>query len=1794
MAVDQGVPCRDQDSDEYSVGITAICALPSRAPGTLEILVATRQLRLYRISASGGKLRLHPPLDMQNWIAWIIPPGDRGRYISCISLAGDFVRLRRDDLTVAPGFRERLAMRPTAAMVFDGGVLIGTTDGLVVVDDHHPDGIAIPVTRSHVLCFGSSTVTMNGDPGRSSRDGELVYVTMGLDDGRFRVVEAALIRMLRDGPRSTPDAVRGDSDAGDRRDPDGSADRPPPRRHHNFPLDTGKPVLAVQALQPTSVPSEHAYVVAALSDHAVRLYHATTQEAVQRDVETLWSAHVDRCFGIADPARPDRRLADELAAAEIAPPGESNAWKYMLADLVLPHLRGQTPLRREGTDEIIGLACKLAEGADRIVLHRLTAAMGELTGLRPPENDGRRARPPSELVGPGVSRLLELSLAILLAVPHGDDQWLDFIESHLRELNALAGEVSGDHRTRLIAWVRFVRKYVRYGHTFDKDFGLEELVEQNLQSHKYLDALIYLARLTRRGYDLRWESRIDGEVAALQVIETRDARTMVFVVTTDGGLAVLDRASGQPIRIEDERGQDLGAMIAVFGEAAQAQAHACAAVRDGDLIRIVVGYSGEDAPSSGLAVIGLRPAGAGRMKLAGVEKVKYHDPAHAGSSRASHGTPGPPARPGGWPRSRPGLGVHAVRPLPGHSDAFVIGTETIAQPVGLLRRTADHWTVELASDVPGERTDAMPEPATRHSLAPGKMPTRALAVATTSEPGHYLVVAGSDDGTVRAISFMWGARVAHWQLTQWDRASDAISSVALGAHRRSSAARGSDASVFSCYVGTVTGDVFALSILRRDRDLGTAVSEFGPYVAQPLWREKHDSPVLAMAMWRTPAGGAPGHALYGTNEVLVTATEKGRLCIYNHVPQEGHFSSAYNYYFRGMRFERLALPDRTRALTAIEDAGEFIAAGPQGKLYLGRVAWLRESNDRKGGEMCREERDRDVSEPAGDPPREMWARLHHLFARNRHGEYFRDAPASASGADDRQRREARELDHRRKLELCKLIRVGDRAVYGYALRKQLLFDQPWRDPNLDLRDEAQRYLRRLDPEKPIDADQIKIVLRSLCRTFLLRDPDELRGELVAPPPARRRDAEPGRDAATPQDDRDRIATACEIVSEYIVRDLAYATDAAARMRISAIKELLQVSALRHMAERPDDPFGPRVKQAIATAVGTCLRDDDHLVRIETSRALLLVLRNVCTMAEAPAPRDERDRLFAALFPHGLGSLEWLLEILVDGLQRFPSFTQRTALVSAAWFHISVLLPVFQLFPDRTLALCDYLMRSGLDVEVLALCYRSLRHPGTNKVRRRIEYFYLFEDHDSREEFIQRYKKKKPRRPRVFQTDLELGAPSIGHASSGEWYDSDDATMADRIARQLDQLACMWSVQKKAEIRTIKLTQPASPRRDVPLADLEHVVAKLSSTAAGLSVDDPEPSTIKALEDELRQGALTAVLWNSRVRPVVAAIEAEWRELFASRAKLSKGQRIGNYKLQDLISPGKDGWLFKAGKRVIKIVSRMDNHDVVERFLRGARLNERLYLKAGLDGHVVEIQEIIVTQRWVAYVMPRYRKDLGEYLKQDIPRKTKIAWTEKVALHIGHALRLVQSHEHEPEGDDEGDNEGAANDTGFSHGDVQPTNILLRDHDDDLADPVFVLGDFDHTSSRKRLAPPTRIVPECLSRKYEGDDVSRQRQWDDVFGLSIVLYQLATGGTIDHRAESLRDQVAELEKLHGEIDQDSAKHVVRTVQNMLDVDRPLPSPVLLAPNVDRPRPQPRVPIDHFLESAFPRSPVTAPP
>jgi serine/threonine protein kinase len=154
----------------------------------------------------------------------------------------------------------------------------------------------------------------------------------------------------------------------------------------------------------------------------------------------------------------------------------------------------------------------------------------------------------------------------------------------------------------------------------------------------------------------------------------------------------------------------------------------------------------------------------------------------------------------------------------------------------------------------------------------------------------------------------------------------------------------------------------------------------------------------------------------------------------------------------------------------------------------------------------------------------------------------------------------------------------------------------------------------------------------------------------------------------------------------------------------------------------------------------------------------------------------------------------------------------------------------------------------------------------------------------------------------------------------------------------------------------------------------------------------------------------------------------------------------------------------------------------------------------------------------AYVMRKYSGILEAYLTEDFHASSDVLngfgaleCTEWVAAQIGSALRVVH-------------------DAGHYHGDVKPANIAIDFNKDDV--PGFHLGDFylAYPPSSEGLPPgPVSIVPKCLSRKCR--DADGLRQWDDVAALSLVLYRMLTGKTVDpRRTESLRKHADRLRKL----------------------------------------------------------------
>lgn len=1693
LSVLDSLPRDERIGERYTVDITAIALMPRPGcPAVADLLVATRYPWLYIIAVADGRMTLERRVHMPGWIQWIIGPQPDSDHITCVSRGGDIVRFTRDELRQGGiGRRKKLWLMPTATLAFDrGSLLLGTASGLFLLHDGRAEASAVPVTQSPVLCLARATV--------DSDDGPQDYVTMGLENRRLHVIHTDLLRAVARG------------------------DRRPVERGHNFVIDMPEAVLELQTVRPDGAVS-NAYVLAGLRDHSLHLFRVISQQTLRNQVRRLWHAYLN---GLRKPGT--SHVDATLDVVELGTPVDCDprAWAFLIVDEILPQLCKTTSLGVRQRERLVGLACEIAGRTDRRGLYRLSAVMDHLTDNQ-------------------IYALIRLSRAVLGRVPHGDERrWRHFIDFHLHMLHALAGDprktrkpgVPGkpgkldraDH-ARLVSWTRFVRKYTLLGHTFTgKQFGLGDLVAKNFRTHKYLDALIYQTLLAQRCHDLHWAARIDEEVAELHVVNCRtlpgdeSSYLLVVVVTVHGGIVFLDGTSGHDIDVRDDlaRGTDgrSGTTSSTPFSAAHQRRHvrtlASTVTSHGTRVQIVLSCT---APN-------------GRRSLLVVDARWDKDPSRWQTSRGSRRRDSPVVIEGIANVKDPPH-VYAVQPLPGRRNQFLVGLDT-QPPVGLLRRGDAGWTVEHAGNDATARG-----PRAHAGVAAGRVPTRALAVLP--ERSHYLAVAGDDDGVVHTLLFDRDAPTSEWRIERLDRVAAGVTSVVIEPHDE--VGLGAQPSGrLSCYLGTTSGDTFALEILRSTRSGGAAHELAAHCRVEPLWGDTHDGPVRTLRIWRnTP--------LYKHNAVLVAATEKGRLCVYNHAerratarrgdparrvpplrersgsggPERG-VSASFNYVFRGMRFERITLPERLRALTLIEAGNDIIAATPGGRLYRAELVYLRDSGTRGDPDTG------PPDEPAGPVadgerlPDTLWPRLHHLFAAHDRARIDRD-PARRGEP---------------QLELFDLVRLDGGALSDYVLHRRLQSHDRWTEVEQhDLRTAAHELLDPLDPATPEHGDRIKMVVKSICRAFLFHEPRRLANLILDEPGWLRKH-------------HAQTAEVCQIVAEYLRDELAYAR----RLRIAAIKELERVAVLWHMAQSAQ---GDRVRDAIRLALDACLRDDDRIVRFETLRALSVMLGNVEAMASLADKR--RTGLLDAVFPDGLHSVTWLLELICDSLQRIPGDHRNVMLVGSAWYYIQPLLPLFRIFPDHTLTLCDYLIRAGLGLRALAACHQALGHRGADVARSRIESLYLLPVLRSQDadDYIERHDAKEGRGHADLREALcldQVQRRSLDPARDWRehrWYALDDAAFAERRLRLLDELAGMWKVKDREQIAQIAkrplwpvpggdVTAPAL--RKVPLGQLAWIVNQLIAIAVRLTEPATEVLGLESLA-ELGKRHGTGIEGQSDltapVRRIVVGIVGVWRNAWEP-PRLEPGRKIGGYVLGEEL---RHDTVFRTREpgsglaRVIKVVpGDRKSKAVAERFVRGAEFNKLLGETPPGSKYVVPVTAIHPEPPYVAYVMPEY-VPLERYLRSGAsPMETDpLRSVELVAWQIGHAL-------------------GAAHARGRYHGNVTPSNILVE-----LCGglPVFRLADFDlaHPGGPARVAA---IVPGALSEKAgvprDPTNPVGQRQWDDIAALSVILFRMLTGKQIP--PDQLLDHEDHLRTLH-ELARRLAgrKRVLRVVETLRQVLRP---------------------------------------
>lgn len=1496
----------------FAAGITAIAAIPRQGPRReVDLLVATRNPWLYVIEADGNGLHLAHRIPLPGWIDWIFCPRTPDGPVRLLSRGGHVLCSTSDELRRGEPLRcHELPLLPTAALEADSlapgcdlaDLAVGTASGLVLIrtaPGGTPEVHAVPATRTGVHSIGSAVVT--------DRNGARDYMTAGLDDGRLRVFDVDVIKPWRGG--GTASAIT-----------------------RSFSIDLGAPVLAVQTLRPAVYTDEQVYLLTALRDHTLRLFRITSEETQRARVRDAWhtlltaytagGTHLTACGTALE-------LFEQLSGSH----PDAAAWAYAVVDVVLPDLhRHASELAPAPSAElrlaIVDAACALLRRDGPATFDRENRALH------------RAAATVADLAGNDVDLALRLSRAIVAGAVAARRATTSLLKDHVQSLAALCTTCRVEDRPKLVAWMRFLRKYILRGATFAvKRLKLTELVEHNYRARKHIDALIYQARLHDRGYDLRWELELGEDVAAVHSIAwpppasacslPADApRAIVIVLTVSARLIIIDRASGKPISVAEVRGTR--GRPAVFpDDHGPVHVLTSAVVVDTGVARLIVSCDGSRLAAPGLAIVDLRPHAASIVE---VGSITYPSCAERGAE---------PVR------------VYGIAPLPGHPDTLVLGLNQSSRRVGRLR-CARPWVVEYAGyaeDLPGLHHEP------RH--APGTLPTRAVAVIAIDDDRHprYLAALGSDDGQVLVCAFDPGTDAASWRLEPWSRLDQPIASVVLGRHEASGR--------LSCYLGTSKGDVLAVSIAAPGRldhsgqiPRVTSSQPFGPYLARALWRDSHRARVIATQLWDAPMFGDP-RARRHRAPVMVTATANGRLCIYRHDDTTTtQLSARGNYLFRGIRYDRVVLPDPMQALALADDSNELIASRPGGVVYLARLMYLRESHFRG---------DPDAALPTtAGLPDDSWGRMRRLLSESEIDEPFEVPPAER---------------WQHKLELCELIQLDDGVLANYALRERWRELTPWATlPSDRLVQTVKVELRALRADLPADVVRLKLIFKSVGGAFLSQRLDRLRAELLGP-------------SAWSAAQATATASVCKLLCDEIVGHLSHTETQRSRLAIVGMKELVRVPVLRAIGGR--DASCRMAREAIEDVITACLRHDLRLVRTEALRSISVMLRNLGVMVKGLSPR-ERDQVIAALLPDEIDSVNWLIDPLIHDLRCFRGFKADDVLVSGAWYRASALAQLFWVFPDRALALCDHMVARGLPVEVLSLCIQVMRGNNVQQARHRIERFFYTDPrrpHGSRHEFIAAYRCDPL--PALPETTVD---PS-----------PDDHTAECYLAHLHDLLARMWAVDRVeqlpelAERIPLLAVIPRNSRRAYGV--LVRAVNELVQIASDLSTQGHRVHGQRRLAGmadptcDDRKGIV------SPIQDTISAIVAHWQ---AFPLPPEPGMKIGRYELGACVAR-------RRNHEVFEIAEPAELGNKLLTVFRGSSAEDReAFVEAARFAHdipgpgLARIDELVaVGSPYPAYRTSRPADDLESYLREKPEHAAR--WATDLTTQLCQALLHIHDH-----------------------------------------------------------------------------------------------------------------------------------------------------------------------------------------
>jgi hypothetical protein len=1586
--------------DRYALGITAMAPLRGHERGASPILIATRRGAIFLLGAEPGpsgepaKLRLRLLHLMSGWVQWILEPPDR-THITCISRGGELIQISTTD--PAQGItRETLPLRPTAAIPFLEGFLLGTTEGLMYWSERDRDHrvVALPLTRTPVLSLDRLNIPEKDHLGVSV---EREYIILGLANGRLRVVPGDLLCDLAQG-------------------------RPPVSSTRGSATALGSSILAVEALKPSRKAPSRRYVLAALRDHSLRLFHVDSIDNADAMIQQHWGA-LRQKIG----ATTDRQIAEALLASATTP-ADREAIRYFLLQVIHHRIDARDASSR---DWLIGQIPTFLRQASTSLFRLVAVDIGKLVG-----ND--------------VDAMLRISLSLLDALPRRHPEWRRLAEQHLKVLNDATLSLSPEDAARLMAWTRFALKYVVLGHTFsERKFALRTLIRTNYRSHKYLDALIYQALLHQRGHDLAWSAEVQGDIHRLHAM-----KSLTIAVTRTGTFCFFS-ASGRRLRVLTGGVESSSASIGVDA----GHVLASTIVERGETTHLVVSWSSPfelKVREPSLCVFTIKHVvDRGASSSGGREYVTIQRS---------------PVRLESAAQGRPAVTIHSLCALPFTSDVVLAGLDDPAYHFGVLKLRGDTGTLYLASRA-GAPKQRRTEPS---ALASGKVPSRAIAASCLDDRGTlYLAAIGSEGGDVSFVWFNIALHVTGFETVPFRYPVNSIElSQADGASKATANTR-------DCYVGTASGETFAGSI---PTTLGKVV---------PIWRETYDSSVIAVRLWRTP--------LYedgdGKREVVVTATENGRVCFHETRQASSsapRLSETNNYSFRGLRLDQVNLPSALTYFTVVEGTTDFVAAGPGGKIFKGSFCFLRDSKDR----LRRGTRD-------GFPENvwEMFEQIQSKMVRYDHL-FF---PGNSANHDQLE------------LEILGLVDVENGALRCYLLHRQLLGPESgaqgeeldalalrvWGQDREGIESNVQARLQDLRPENREDRERTKIVWKSLGKAFLDRNLAHILDEVERAP-----SAEALSDTLEPS--HAAVGATIEIMKNQVLEAARNSSSTAGKVRSAVVKEMLRVQVFRHLALERGRPRP--IRDALVETITSCLGDDDRLVRVEALRAVGVMLRNIGVLRKRlTAEADER--FMEHLFRSDVGELLWLVSLLTENLKRYIDFSLGAA-DSVASYYLSAIVPIFLLFPESTLRLCDCITRGGVSTAALDILAGRLPGSAGEHVQALIAKFYLvpcLPENAARKKFLNDYKRSTLEH--WLKVETRNHSPSEDRLSSSE--DPSETLLSRRLIAIYDALARFWEIEHSGQFASLpsNVELESSPDPEVaetpsrgvevnaqsPLVIAVRVCARLSDLARDLSStrlvttanETARTDEILALRSEIDGPKYEGLL--QPVRSIAYDILNHWQGFYRVEI-LTEGSSIKGYVLGTFIGEGGNGRVYVAvpdqaarEPAAVKVFRHIYDPEGRKRqaFLLGARLNRDLSGAADTRG-IVRVLEV-VEKPHPLYIMQLYDYDLGKYAAKatELPPATRYRHAVCAAAQLSTGLAAAHAED-------------------ITHGDIKASNILVRHTG---RDRYFELANFGMID-RKSNASNQRVYAN-LAWSSAVPRVKRPLLggWLDAHALARVLYEV---------------------------------------------------------------------------------------